>query len=77
MVKKAKLKRDDFLNVLADNLMSRAEFAKKAGVSYHYISSLISKQGILATPPYAKKILIAFDNKHSFDDLFYWVDEPQ
>ena len=77
MAKLARLKRDAFKEILAENLMTPNDLAYKIGANKSYFSRISSgsKSSTHCGVKFVNRILKGFNNKYVFDDLFYWEEK--
>jgi len=74
---KAKIKKKEFENALMKENITLKEFSLNAKINTNYLSNLKNSEGIQRNiscgPLIRSKVLKAFGDKYSFDDLFYTV----
>lgn len=70
-----KIKKEEFLKAVALEMMTLCQFAEKVDSQASYISRIYSntRSSVKCSPKFAKRVLLAFENKYMFEDLFFWV----
>lgn len=75
MPKLARLKKKEFHEALAEELLTLEEFAEKIGSNQSYLSRIYSESpsGCRCGKKFIRRVLDGFDGKYRFNDIFFWV----